>query len=251
MSSWRWGLLLMRSSRGQVGIVIFILVVVLVIAIILLIIYLNGRDEPSPRVENSSLNKTFFNITVGTNAKLLVNYQLANDTTVLLKGLLFANTQEDYKVGVEANTTVKLSAWSGDYYWNQTTCNISKNNFPCRVGLKLKALDFTVVLTNSSLVIDPLNRTIQAPVLVCFRETAHFANVILSLPLQTRVPPDLKATFDFCYLVERDITRRVSYPIDIHYNPFVPEPSSLSVLVRDSEQTGFARIGDKNASVFT
>lgn len=233
------------------GIIIFILVMVLVIAVILLVIYLNGRDEPKPLVpENVSVNKTYYNITVATSAKLLVNYQLANDSTVLLKGLLFPNTQEEYKVGIEANTTVKLSAWSGDYYWNSVTCNITRNDFPCKVGLKLKALDYDVVLTNSSLVIDPKNKTIQGPVLICFSEKAHVTNVIVPLPM-TATPTNLKKLVDFCYSVAGDLTRRVVYPVEIHYNEFVPEPNNLTVTVRDREQSGFSPIGDKQAWVWT
>lgn len=237
------------SRRGQLGIVIFILVVVLILAIVLLIIFLNGKDEVRPE-QNATVNKTYYNISVAVNASSLVTYELANDTDVLLRGQLFPDAVEEYRVGVEANTTVKLSAWSENYYWNSSTCNITYNDFPCRVGLKQKAVGYEVNLSRSALVIDPKNLTLQGPVLICWSEHGgRFRNVLMVLP-PTQKPQDLARCHDFCFVVQKDITRRMEYLVDIHFNDLVPEPNNLSVLVRDFEIQGKQNVGDRNASIW-
>lgn len=239
------------ARRGQIGIIVFILVVVLAIAIILLIIFLNGKDEPRPVVENATVNKTYYNITVRVNASFLVSYQLENGSgAVLLKGQLFPNAIEEYNVGVEANTTVKLSAWSREYYWNQTVCNITENDYSCGVRLKQKALAYKISLSNSSLIIDPRNLTLQAPILICWSERANVANVVMSLPLQLKVPKDLKVTYDFCYVVVDDITKRKSWEVEIHKNPFLNTTNLLKLLIRDYEVDGHENIADRITEVW-
>jgi len=234
------------SRRGQLGIIIFVLVMVLVLAVILLIIFLNGRDEPMRL--NTTENKTFYNITVRSNADTVASYELDNGSAVLVKGLLFPNTIERYDVGIEANTTVRLTAYGDDYYMNSSVCNITTDKFPCAVGLKKKALNYTVSLTPTSVVIEPYNLTIQSPTLICWSERSNVANVVMSLPYAD-VPPELKNSVDFCYAAEQDITSLTVLPIDVHKNPYNNVPDLLKVTVRDYEAKGHPNIGDVVAGI--
>jgi len=232
-------------ERGQLGIIIFVLVMVLVLAVMLLIIFLGGRDEPMRL--NTTENKTYYNITVQSNADTEASYELDNGTAVLVKGLLFPDTIERYDEGIEANTTVRLTAYGDDYYLNVSVCNVTMNKYPCAVGLKKKALNYTVTLTPTSVVIEPNNLTIQSPILICWSEKASTVNVLMGLLPLSSVPKDLATTYDFCYVDNEDITSTTIFEIDVHKNPFVNTSDLLKVLVRDYEISGKKNIGDVTA----
>jgi hypothetical protein len=237
------------NRRGQMGFFIFILFMILAIAVVLVIIFISGRDEPLQQPElNITVNKTYYNITVSSNANTKIEYVLSNSTAILVNGMLFPNMIEDYKLGIEANTTVLLEGFSGEYYYNSTICNITYNKFPCRVNLKPKALDYVVTLYNDSVVIDPKGGIIQAPVLLCWIERANVLNVRMNLNI-TKTPLDQTKFVDFCYIIPDDIKIRKSYRIDVRKNEFNNVTDLLKVRVRDYEKSGYPNIGDKDAGV--
>ena len=236
------------NRRGGLGMIIFIACIVLLVAIILLVILLHGKEEPKKLApSNVTVNKTFYNMTIGSNALTNVFYVLQNSSNVLVQGTLFPNALEGYNGGVPANTTVKLSAWSDKYYYYQVTCNITKEKFPCQIGLKEKALNYSLNLTTTALTIEPYEKIIQAPITVCFTESQNIANVLVSLP-DVQKPQDLRWVTDLCFLIKQDIVTRMVYPLTLHLNQIYNSSGNLSVLVRDHEQDGYANIGDKNAT---
>jgi hypothetical protein len=239
-----------ENNRGGVGIIIFLLFIVLIIAVIFLVIFLKGRDEVKPVDLNVSVvNKTYFNVTLSSNAMSRISYILSNSSQVLVKGNMFASTEERF-YNVEANTSIILEGFSSEYYYNKTTCNVTRNMFNCKVGLKRKSLDYVLNFTNTSLMIDPVDGVLQSPILLCWSERENVANVVIDLP-SVNVPVDKKKLVDFCYVIPKDIGVVVNYSIDIHFNPFYnsSEKKLLKVLVRDYEIYPYHNIGDKEAGV--
>ena len=237
----------MVNRRGGIGFVIAMLLIVCVVVIVGVFVYINGNDEKvKPAELNTSMNVSLFNVSVGSNALLEIKFSLRNSTDVLANGLLFPNAIEFYRGGVPNQSLVWLSAWSGEYYWNESVCNITRNDFPCRVSLKRKSLGYTVDFNGSDLVVD-LNGTgvLQSPI-ICVTEKPNVLNAILQLNI-TPTPANLKKDVDYCYVVGRDIRSRTVFYVDVHKNSFYNVTLPLVFMVRDYERSGFANVGDKSA----
>jgi hypothetical protein len=236
------------SRRGGVGFVIFLLLLVCVLAVVFVVIYIAGNEEPvRPEGLNASLNVSLLNVSVGSNALSKVGFVLRNETHVFVKGDLFAFALEFFRGGVSNQSFVWLSASSSEYYWNESVCNISYNNFPCRVGLKKKALGYQVFFNGSVLVIDTneSGAVLQAPILFCVTEQANVINVLMDLST-VPVPSDLRKGVDFCYKFEYDIRGRVLFGVDVHKNPFLNDTRVLVFTIRDFEKNGFFNVGDRS-----
>jgi hypothetical protein len=233
-------------KKGGVVVWVFLVFVCLAVAVIMLVIFLHGRSEPVVVPLNVSGNITYFNITVSSNALSNINYVLFNDSALLVSGVLFPRFFEEFH-GVPENSSVNLSGWSNEYYFNATACNITRNKMDCRVGLKLKALDYSLSLSSSELVVDAGNASVQLPI-ICWDEETNVVNVLMDLP-NAPVPTNLSKVVDFCYFVGHDITGRVIFPIIIRKNIFRNESDILRVIVRDAEIMGKNNIGDKSVGV--
>jgi hypothetical protein len=237
----------MVNKRGGIGFVIVILLLVLAVVVIGVVVYVGGNKEPvKPTELNTTMNVSMFNITVSANALLKVDYSLRNSTNYLLNGLLFPNAIEFYGGGVPNQSLVWLSAWSDDYYWNESVCNVTRNDFPCRVGLKRKSLNYTIVFNGSDIVVDT-NGTgvLQSPIL-CVIEHANVLNAIISLN-SSPVPVDLVKHVDYCYSVGEDIRNVSVFHVDVHKNPFFNVSLPLAFTLRDFERSGFHNVGDKSS----
>jgi len=235
------------NKKGQLGLFIGIAFFILIIAVIFLIIFINGSDTPKYRpTDNITQNKTYWNITVSSNAEIKINYILENNTYVLVRGIMFPEIKENYVLGIENNTNVSLTGYSDEYYMNKTICTILREKQDCRVNLKPKALDYTITLTNTFVIIDPKNLTIQAPILICWTERSNVANVIMNFS-ETPVPFELKKEIDFCYKVDKDIKNTTIFPIVVHKNEFNNIQDLLLVSIIDYEKNGYSNIGMKQA----
>jgi hypothetical protein len=237
------------KKKGQFAFIIFILCLVLLMVVVMVVILIKGKEEPIKQdTIPINVTKTYFNITIQSNARLQIFYTLSNETEVLVKGILFPDRIENYDRGIEANTSVILEGYSDEYYYGKKICKVTKNDFVCRVDLVAKAVGYTVFLSNESVVIEPFNLTLQSPVLVCFTERANVANVRVNLDL-TATPDDLKSKVDFCYRIPFDVVNTTVVPIEIRRNPFVNDTDLLLVLVRDFERVGFKNVGDRGAGL--
>lgn len=233
-------------AKGGVVVWVFLLFVLLAVAVIMLVIFLHGKSEPELVLLNVSGNVSYFNITVSSNALSSVDYVLYNDSALLVSGVLFPNFFEEFH-GVPENSSVNLSGWSGEYYFNSTSCNITRNKMDCRLGLKLKANDYLLSLSSSDVVVDAGNGSIQSPI-ICFDEETNVVNVLMDLSYAP-IPQEWVKQVDFCYSVGHDITGRMVFPIVVKKNPFRNETDVLKILVLDYEVTGHNAIGNRSAGV--
>lgn len=239
-----------KNKNGSLGIFIVILFFFLIIAVIFLFIFLNGNDSEKYRpIENNTQNITYWNITISTNANSKVNYILSNQTNFLVKGMIFPNIKELYEKGIENNTNITLLGYSEAYYMNITTCTILKNKQDCRINMKEKALDYDITLTPDYVIIDPKNKTIQAPIKICWKEKFNVQNVIMNLT-EIATPKELKKEIDFCYVEKNDISKFKIYSINIKKSEVSPnETMILRVFLIDFEEMGYENIGMKDAGI--
>jgi hypothetical protein len=238
------------DRRCGVGLIIFLLFLLLVIVVIFLMIFLNGRDEPKLiDVINVTVNKTYFNVTLSSNAVSKISYVLSNDSHILLKGSMFSDVEERF-YNVENSTNITLEGFSDAYYYNFTKCNVTRNMQKCKVNLKAKSLNYSVVLTNESVTIDPQGKVVQSPILLCFSWGESISNVILDLE-QVSVPSDYVKLLDLCYKYDEDISSSVVFPLMIHRNEFYnsSELKLLKVSVFDFEKSPYSSIGLKESGV--
>lgn len=238
---------MMIDRRGGVGLVVFVLLCLCLIVVVFVVILIKGNDEVRvPSGENVSV--VFFNVSVGSNAVGRVDYVLRNESSVFVRGSLFSGVLEFYRGGVPNGSNVYLSAWSDSYYWNEVVCNVSFNDFPCNVSLKLKASNYSVGFNGSVLVLDTGGFGVLQSPLICVSERANVKNVILNLN-SAPVPVDLKKSFDFCYKIERDVIGRREFLVDVHKNEFYNVSDVLVFLVRDYEKDSFKNVGDERVGL--
>lgn len=237
------------SGKGVAGILIFVLFIVLVVAVLMLFIFLHGKDEPYRPPVNVSVNKTYFNITIGSNALYPVSYIVSNASGLMLKGTLYPSLIEEFSKPIEANTTVLLEAFGDRYYYNKTVCNVTRNKQLCRVLLKEKAVDYDLILSKDSVEFKVHRGVIQAPVMICWIEKANVQNVLMNLSLIVQVPAELRAKVDFCYIYPYDIRKDLVLPIVVRKNEFNNVQDVLSILVQDYEVKPYIPIGFREAGV--
>lgn len=78
----------MLLRKGQVGVWLFMAFLVLLIGVLLLVIFLNGRD-PSPPVQNVSVNVSYFNVSIlmsNVSGSVPISYTLSNISWVVYGG---------------------------------------------------------------------------------------------------------------------------------------------------------------------
>ena len=169
------------NKVGGVGFLIFGLFVLLFVVVVLAVIFVKGK--PEPLVDDSgnlSVNKTFFNITVGSDVLSKVSYSLGNESGVFFRGFLFPGSVEDYRGGVEANTSIVVSVWGDDYYLNRSSCNVTREGQECFVGVKRKASGVLVSLSDGGVTVISGVGVLQSP-LLCFWWKSNLVNVISNL----------------------------------------------------------------------
>jgi hypothetical protein len=208
---------------------------------------INGRDEPPPSSALNNSNITYYNIVISSNALSNIFYVLSNASSVLVRGQLFPSSVEQY-THVPENATLFLVGFSDKYYFNMSKCFVHSDKQLCRISLKPKAVDYTVAITPELVTIDPKNGTIQAPIILCFSYDSTITNVLTSLR-SVPVPIDLKTFADLCYVYDKDISKPVSIPINIHKNEYNNVEGVLQIICRDHEQDGYSAIGDKKAGL--
>lgn len=165
--------------------------------------------------------------------------------SVYVKGLFFPDKLEFYRGGVPENSTVLLEGYSDYYYFNSTICNISRELFPCRLSLNRKAVDYSLNLNATSLVINITGGILQHPI-ICVAYPYLISNMFLRNLTETDIPKNLHWQYDSCY-VSKDISNITILDIDIHRNPFSEYYISMpiSVLCRDWEVEGYEPVGDR------
>ena len=221
---------------------IFLLLAVIVIIVVGSVLYITSR--PAPALANISQNISYFTVYIGSNAVSKVSYRLVTNET-LITGQLFPNAIEEYS-HVAANSYMNLSAWSPEYYFNQTTCNITQNQSKCIVGMDLKAKDFVVLLSNTTVAVSNVSGLVQNP-LICWSWKENIVNVLMELP-SVKVPNGYIAILDACFQ-SPNIRYNTGYSYSIHFNPSFKSLDYLTAYVIDSEVIGHDPIGFRNNSI--
>lgn len=234
------------SKRGGVG--LFFVIVLFLVAIFVLVVFLfNLYSKPDPLPVNETLvNKTYFNISLKSDNVLMVDYVLFYNGSDKVRGVLFPGMREEYNYGIENGTNVTFKVFGDKYYFRETQCNITYERQICVLNATLKAFDYEVGINSSDVFFTLKNGLIQRP-MICFIETPRFLNVEMDLE-EVSKPYDLVKKVDFCYRAD-DINSSTSFAINIKFNEFITQPGLLKVLVRDSEKIGFSNIGDKQAGI--
>lgn len=228
------------NRKGNFGVIL--LVVFLLLALVVFVVF-QVYSKPEPVLVNSSYNFSYFNVFLSSNALSRVDYVVDVNGSVS-RAFLLPGT-DDRLSGVRENSTVLLSVFSSEYYFNSSSCFIVSNNSKCRVFVDRKALEFVPVLRRDSLLFVNVSGVVQSP-LVCFAFSNSVLDVRLSRGVLVDKPSDLSRFYDLCYRLDSVYSDSI-FSITMYSNPVVSSVQNVSVLVRDFERVGFGNIGDRVA----
>lgn len=240
---------LMRwSKKGQVSPIIWLLIGLLIVAVIVIVLYVSD-DKPIPSNNSSNItqNISYFTFYVESNNLDVVNYQLSNDSNILMSGQLFPNIVEECRVTVPNASILNLSVWSDKYYFNSSLCNISVNASHCVTNVYLKAYDYSFSVNSSSIVFNVFNGSIVQRPLFCFFWEFNVLNVVVPFP-RVPIPSDLVNKVSICYQGD-DVMNYTLIPLDVRFRATSNDSGNLFVYIKDYESNGLNNIGLRYAGV--
>lgn len=237
------------NKRGNLGVII-LLSVILIVIVIVVVLYVYSKPDNRMLI-NVSENISYYDIYVASNALTPINYVLSNDTTVLIRGTLHDPLIVEEFKHIEANSSLTLSGWGVDYYFNSTVCNVAVNNTRCFLGVDRKALGYALSLESSYTLfvsVSNVSGKIQDP-LLCFSWKTNVADVWTNFK-SVPVPSVMRFLVDKCYETG-DIYTNAFIPFEVHRNFAFNTSMPLAAFMIDKEAPGHddGIIGMRNASI--
>lgn len=228
---------LFMDRDGGVGLIFLFGLLVCVVVFFVVYLLSPGVDDV---VFVGNFSGVVFDVNLGCDGVGLVSYEVSNSSGVVRRGVMFDGVVERLG-GVSGNSSVLLSGWSDVYYFNETSCFVSKNNSFCVVGLARKDFGYDFFLNGSGLGFVVGDGVVQSP-LVCFGWDYRLNNLFLSGFDRVGVPGEFGRDVDACYRLG-SLFNDSFFPVDFHRNSLFNDSASVLVVVEDFERDGFSNIG--------